>query len=212
MFSYSFFCRIALPHFLLNPLNKRDFVDTIKSEGSEHLLWKHSNQSSKRNRFRERRLHSSSGDYVEPFEKALDEIHQFVIYFESRNRDIWKGEFKGEDELQEHLESWRIVHSELNLDDRLNEAGVPILKKLRLVRELFLKNNKQSAMVILTDIPSREMSLFQVILCELKVKVLDSISTFKRDEQYFNMLIDMQNFELSLDEKEIENIDPGRLQ
>ena len=144
--------------------------------------------------------------------KALDEIHQFIIFFESRNRKIRKGEFKGEDMLQHHLESWRIVHNDLNLDDRLNAAGVPILEQLRVVCEFLLKDNIQpaSAMDILTSILSCEMPRLQTFFCELPAKVLDSVSAFEHDQKYFNMLIEMHNFQLSLDQKEIESIGPRK--
>ena len=150
--------------------------------------------------------------WLNHLKKALDEIHQFVIYFESRSRDFRRRGYKGEelDQLQEHLESWQMVHSELNLIDRLKEAGVPILKQLRLVRKLLLENNMQSVMVILTDLPSREMSNFQKILSELKLKVVDSISTFKRDQEVFNIIIETRDSELSYNGDEIKNIDPQK--
>ena len=148
---------------------------------------------------------------LEVFAEAFNEMNQFVIYFETRSRDIRKEVFIGEDLLQQHLESWR-AHYSLWFDGFLNGTGVPAVKPVLDVPENAIKIEKKPAKDILAallslKLYSPEMSSLENVLYDMSKNFEKSISAFKYDKKHFDTLEEMHNYQILYDKDEIRNIE-----
>ena len=149
---------------------------------------------------------------LEQFAKTFDEINRFVVYFESRNNDIRKEVFIGEDLLRQHLESWRIVFSSVWIVDLLNTAGDPASKPLQSVRDVVIKNEKQLVKDVLATLLSLKARFIGNALEEISEHLRKSIPAFEYDQKEFNRFIDAQDFQIVYAEDEIRNIIDCRME